>query len=181
VKDLLLLAPVEEVKASSENDNILDSTESEIKRDTQEPVRENIVNTSDKDNDVKKDSDNGQRLSGVIPYNDNKTKQVQDGDDIEFPIHNKIIILDSDLNNNLIQQPSEVYNSDLRTYHIDDGVLGNIVIKTRVVQSTKKLETEAFDNIETIVMQNFLWDNMEEYYKNEGKKLTQSASEPKVK
>jgi hypothetical protein len=102
-------------------------------------------------------------------------------DDIEFPIHNKIIILDSDLNNNLIQQPSEVYNSDLRTYHIDDGVLGNIVIKTRVVQSTKKLETEAFDNIETIVMQNFLWDNMEEYYKNEGKKLTQSASEPKVK
>jgi hypothetical protein len=222
VKNMLLPVPTEELKIISEDENASGSTKSEIKEEAKEFVRENIIDSlsiSESDDVINKNSKNSKKEnirkisdesnnslviyknienrrkspSKMLPQSKSEiNKQIQVDDEIEFPIHNKII-LDCDSNDkNLGLLLGRNEGTDIRTYHIDDGVNGSIVVKTRVIQSTEKLQAEKlfrkkhtfdenFENRSAADMHTFLWDNMEEYYKKEAKKAIQSASEPKVK
>jgi hypothetical protein len=97
---------------------------------------------------------------------------------------NKPINIECELefpNEKRLSLPENGLNTDIRTYEIDDEVLGKITIKTRVIESTEKLQTERLKTKSAEDLQTFLWDNFEAYYKKEERKAIKAATQPKVK
>jgi hypothetical protein len=131
--------------------------------------------------------------SKAVVYKSNSEKmQPTHIEELEFPLHNNFLMeIDTHSKHNeeaIVLKPH--HNSDIRTYEVDDDVLGKIIIKTRVIESTEKLQAEQFfENknnyihdrvISATDLHTFHWDNIDEYQKKQARIAIKDANEPKV-
>jgi hypothetical protein len=117
-------------------------------------------------------------------------QHVNFSDEFEFPIHNNLLLdIENDHHNNSLILPIKPVDSDIRTYEIDDEILGKIIVKTRVIESTEKLKREelfkkslysGYENKSAADVKSFLWDNIDEYRKKEARLAIKEAAQPKV-
>jgi hypothetical protein len=86
-----------------------------------------------------------------------------------------------------LRKPEPVKVTDFKYYEVDDEILGKIIYKSEVIQSSQKLSENLVNylqpqiNYEMIAdLQKFNWDNYEAYYKRQAKVAAKNAIIKKV-
>jgi hypothetical protein len=211
VKQFLLPSPRKEVKSHIDDENISGSTKSELKdvvpqlskdlssNDNRLTVRKKLKkrklsNFSDHHLKLYK---HPKRFSCLVIHKPKDTSIVHSKSEVgklvnmegefEFPMHQNLSI-DIENDNKICLPLSE---NDIRTYEIEDEILGKITIRTKVIESTEKLKMHDFmykksfynekhENKSANDLHTFLWDNIEEYNIKEAKKAVKEATQLNV-